>query len=106
MGSGMEEAGASQSVDITMAAVNEAAIAAADPAVTVVADGARAGADMHISRSSMAAPASAAHTHAHMHTCMYACMHTCTCIYTCMYICIHARARVHVHVYTYVCMYV
>ena len=76
MASGMKAAGAYPTTNTTAAAANEAAIAAADPAVTVIADGARAGADRLISRSSVAAAASAAHTHAHMHTCTHAYMHT------------------------------
>ena len=102
-----------------MAAVNEAAIAAADPAATVIADGARAGADRHISRSSVAATASAAHTHAYMHTCIHAHMHICihaymrrcmhaymrvcmhACTHACMHVCMHAHMHVHIHVYVH-----
>ena len=62
MASGMKAAGAYPTTNTTAAAANEAAIAAADPAATVMADGTRAGADRQISRSSLAATASAAHT--------------------------------------------
>ena len=45
MASGIEAAGALQSTFLTAAIANEAAIAAADPAATVIADSARAGVD-------------------------------------------------------------
>ena len=53
MASGMKAAGAYPTTNTTAAAVNEAVIAAADPAAIVMADSARAG--RHISSTSMAA---------------------------------------------------
>ena len=113
MASGMKAAGAYPTTNTTAAAANEAAIAAADPAATVMADGARAGADRQISRSSLAATASAAHTHAYMHTCIHAHMHTCihahahmhTCIHAYMHACMHAYTHIRMHAYMHVRMY-
>ena len=87
MASGMEAAGASQMEDITMAAVNEAAIAAADPAVTVIADRRRKGGELTgLSADHQWQQQPALHTH--MHTCTHAHMHA--CIHAYMQTLVHA----------------